>query len=262
MDDSGNVDLPTTNKADVRYGSISAVILEDAYLQETFNGSFTTLSKKHFGGREDGRPHNIHRRALTKPPAEGPFAVLRDEDRRKAWDEGCLRMLRKAQYTVVTACIDKVAWYYHFPNWEGDFYNVLVEAVLERCFYFLNNRNGVAEINIEQKNPGTDERIKAAYRRALVEGFDFISAEKLQRVFSSRELNILRKDDAIPGAQLADLVAAPALAHIRFLTTGRDPLRGDFTRMVAHYLEKHKFYREGDKGPDGYGRLWRPKPKT
>lgn len=262
MDDSGNVDAPTTNAVDVRYGSITAVILADDYLRAKFNPAFEALSKKHFGTQDDGRPHNIHRRILTRAPTEGPFSVLQKWDARQAWNKGVLRMFKDARYTVVTACVDKVEWYQRYPAWNSDFYEVLVEGVLERCFYFLNNRNGAAEVNIETKNPGKDERIKREYRKAMLSGFDFIPAPKLRKRLTSLEPNILKKSDCRPGMQLADLLAGPSLQHIRHLHTDRHEITSSFVRDVAALLEQEKFYREGQKGPDGYGRVWRPKPKT
>lgn len=262
MDDSGNVDAPTTNAIDVRYGSITAVILADDYLQTKFNPSFEALSKKHFGEQPDGRPHNIHRRILTRDPQDGPFAVLKDWNARNLWNRDVLRMFRTAQYVVVTACVDKVAWYHQYPAWGGDFYEVLVEGVLERCFYYLHKRDGEAEVNIETKNPSKDERIKRAYKDAMLRGFDFIPPLKLRKRLKSVELNILTKNDCRPGMQLADLLAGPALQHIRHLNTDWHEITSGFVRDVADILEREKFYREGQKGPDGYGRVWRPKPKT
>ena len=258
IDDSGNVDLPTTNKPDVRYGSISAVIFNAEYQEATFNPSFEQLSKRHFGEGKNGGCVNIHRRALAKPPQQGPFSILLDKDRRAAWDAAALRMFDTADYTVISACVDKVAWYHRYPDWSGDFYEVLVLAAIERAFYFLKNRDGVAEVNIETKNPDKDSRIKDAYRRVLIDGTDHIPSKRLQKCYASLEPNIIRKEECVPGAQMADLIAAPALQHIRHLNTGRDPITGEFTRAVAHILEEKKFYREQGRGPSGYGRLWRP----
>jgi hypothetical protein len=258
IDDSGNVDSSTTNAPEVRYGSITGVIFETAYLDKTFNVSFPELVKKHFGTRADGSPLNLHRRVLASIPEHGPFSVLRDDVKKAAWDVAALKMFGTAQYTVISACVDKVAWYFRYPNWNGDFYQVLVEAVLERLYYFLNNRNGIAEVNIETKG-SRDKRLKEQYKKTLDgEGFQFITAEKLRSVFSSREINILRKEEGKPGSQMADLLAGPALRHIKFVNVGRDAPSGEFTKQLCKILEDKKFYREKDKGPHGYGRVWRP----
>lgn len=151
MDDSGNVDPSTTNDHNQRYGSISAVILEAEYLDSTFNSSFAKISEKHFGKQANGLPYNLHRRVLNSPPDHGPFSVLRDDSKRAAWDADALKMFKKAKYVVISACVDKVEWYWKYPAWSGDFYEVLVQAVLERSYYFLRTR-GSAEVNIETKN--------------------------------------------------------------------------------------------------------------
>jgi hypothetical protein len=180
MDDSGNVEPAATNDPNQRYGSISAVILEASYLENTFNASFDKVVERHFGRKPDGTPHNLHRRILAAPPEQGPFSILREEKKRAEWDAQALDMFDRAAYVVITACVDKVEWYWRYPTSGVDFYHVLVQAVLERCFYYLRNR-GVAEVNIETKNQSRDRRLKEYYRSSLTNGFDYISAEKCSR---------------------------------------------------------------------------------
>jgi hypothetical protein len=55
---------------------------------------------------------NCNRRVLNSPPDHGPFSVLKDEKKRAAWDADALSMFRRAKYTVIAACVDKVAWYW------------------------------------------------------------------------------------------------------------------------------------------------------
>lgn len=258
MDDSGNVDAKTTNAPEVRYGSITAVILPSDYLDSKFNPDFEAMCATHFGLDESGRPNPVHRRLLSSPPKSGPYAVLRDDERRAAWDAAALHMFGRAKYTVISASVDKVGWYFKYPEWRGCFYEVLVQCVLERCYYFLRHR-GRAEVNIEWKDIPRNDSIKAAYRRALANGYPpNLSAAQLQSVFTSVELNILKKSQRRPGAQLADLLAAPAMQHTIHSNTGRHGIRGSFAQRVAGILEADKFYREGLKGPHGYGRVWRP----
>lgn len=257
MDDSGNVDSPTTNAPEVRYGSITAVILPSVYLDTKFNPDFEAMALKHFGADDRGRAHGIHRRSLSNPPKNGPYAVLRKPENRQAWDAAALQMFERAQYHVISATVDKVEWYHRYPNWRGCFYEVLVQCVLERSFYFLRYR-GRAEVNIEWKDPRRNESIKVAYKAALEKGFPpNLTAEQLRSVFTSVELNILKKTDRRPGCQLADLLAAPAMQHSIYLNTGRHGIRGEFARRVAGILESDKFYRN-QNGPAGYGRVWRP----
>lgn len=262
MDDSGNVEPATTNAPERRFGAVTAVILATDYLNETFDKSLPALSERHFGLDEEGLPCRIHRRLLAgEPPKQGPFSVLGNPERRKAWDGDALRMFQKAEYTVISACVDKVAWYYHFPNWSGDFYEVLVSVILERSFYFLKNRNATTEAFIENKNASHDERVRAVFHNALSNGFDRIPAKSVRKVFSCDELGIIQKRDRVAGCQLADLIAGPAMQHMRVRNRAGSPILGDFTNRLTNILEESKFYREEGKPIDGYGRIWRPSIK-
>ena len=46
-------------------------------------------------------------------------------------------MYERAQYTVISVCVDKVAFYAAHPNWEGTIYEMLVGNAVERYFVFL-----------------------------------------------------------------------------------------------------------------------------
>jgi hypothetical protein len=257
IDDSGNVDSKTNNTPELRYGSLTGVLFQGDYLEHRFNSSFVQLSKKHFGQRENDRPHNLHRRLLaTKAPVDKPFSVLADPAARKAWDADALDMFTRSKYTVITACVDKIAWYYKYPRWNGDFYHILVEGILSRSYYFLHKRDAVAEVNVETKGD-RDQRLKEEYKRTLKDGYFHITGPRLQSVFTSKEINILNKDCDKPGIQMADLLASPAFRHIRFDNTKLHPITGDFTQNLCKVLVDQKFYRE-KTSPKGHGMIWRP----
>jgi hypothetical protein len=59
IDDSGNVDPVANNDHNVRYGSITAVLLKAEYLDTKFNSSFQTLIDKHFGKGTEESPRTV-----------------------------------------------------------------------------------------------------------------------------------------------------------------------------------------------------------
>jgi len=130
VDDTGNVDRVTDNTPKLRFGAVAAVIMPMAYVESTFDRAFHSLAEKHFGLDPTGKPFVLHRRALVKPTLSGPFAPLLDKDKKASFDAHCMKMYEAADYTVITAAVDKVAFYYRYPNWDGDFYAVLVEALI------------------------------------------------------------------------------------------------------------------------------------
>jgi hypothetical protein len=56
---------------------------------------------------------------------------------------------------------------------------------------------------------------------------------------------------------MAELLAGPSPRHIEFVNVGRDEPTGNFTTALQN-SENKKYYREQDKSPRGYGRVWRP----
>ncbi|NML07921.1 DUF3800 domain-containing protein [Sphingomonas sp. G-3-2-10] len=257
IDDTGDVTNSTTNDAQNRYASITGVIIDRTYLEKTFEPSFQTIVKRHFGENEDGTPVILHRRKMISPPQLGPFACLRDQAKRDAWDRACLDMMTRAAYTVVTVCLDKVAFYYHHPKATLDVYQTLIQNAVERYFYFLR-ANGTGDVVVEAQNAGTDLAIKTRFRAVIENGSEHISADKLQAVFTSKEINIEPKSAGYPGLQFADLIARPAFAHCRAVYANDTSDLTAFARQIAPILENYKFYRSKEGKPDGYGRIWRP----
>lgn len=257
IDDTGDVTSSTTNNPAQRYASITGVIFDRKYLADTFEPSFRRVVGKHFGFDEAGKSPVLHRRKMISPPDQGPFACLRDDAKRAAWDKACLDMMTRASYTVITICLDKVSFYYHHPKARLDVYETLIQNAVERYYYFLRS-HGTGDVVVESQNPGTDKAIKERFRSVIEGGTEHLSAAKLQAVFTSREINIEPKKAGFVGLQFADLIARPAFAHCRAVYVRDTSDLTAFARQIAPILEDYKFYRDEDGNPDRYGRVWRP----
>ena len=187
--------------------------------------------------------------------------MLRDPAKRDAWDRSCLDMMTRANYTVITVCLDKVAFYYFHPGASLDVYETLIQNAIERYFYFLKDR-GRGDVIVESQNAGADMAIKQRFRHIIEHGTGHIPAGKLQSVFTSKEINIEPKIAGFPGLQFADLIARPAFAHCRAKYANDTSDLSAFARQISPILEDFKFYRDANGEPDRYGRVWRPqKPK-
>lgn len=257
IDDTGDVTPSTSNDPRTRYASVTGVIFERKYLADVFEPGFRKVVGRSFPPGEDGKLPVLHRRKMISPPKEGPFACLKDAAKRAAWDRACLDMMTRASYTAITVSLDKVAFYYHHPNATLDVYETLIQNAVERYFYFLR-KHGTGDVIVEAQNRDTDKIIKARFRKVLEEGTEHIRPEKLQEVFTSREINIEPKRAGFAGLQMADLLARPAFAHCRAVYTNDTADLTAFARQIAPILENYKFYRDANGNPDGYGRVWRP----
>lgn len=259
VDDTGNLDRQTAGKKECRFGAVLGVIMSSDYIEKTFDPAFYGMCARHFGTNADGTPILLHRRQIVKPTPHGPYACLLDKNKRAAFDDNCVQMFQNTKYTAIIAAVDKVAFYYKYPNWDGDFYDIVIEAVAERYFYFLRNANSTGDIIVEAKAKNRDQAIEQAYTNHYINGFDYIKPELVQKHFSSKELNVISKKKAIPGLQLADLLAAPALAKCLEMRVDAKHAPAGMPATAANILMKDKFYRDPRGNPDRYGIVWRPR---
>ena len=254
IDDTGDVNPIASNHPQQRYASITGVIFEMDYLHSTFEPGFRVLRKKHFGLLRHGKPPILHLRKIKK--AEGHFAALINAERREAWQRDCLSMYKRAKYHVVTVSVDKIAFYYHHQNWDGDVYGLLVGNAIERFFYFLRGR-GTGDVMAEAINGDCDKRLRELYTGFYETGTEHISSDRLQSVLSTREIKIKPKNKDIDGLQFADLLASTSFNHCRRIYAN-GPDYDPFAMSVAEVLEQEKFYRDPSGNPNRYGRVWRP----
>lgn len=257
VDDTGNVHHTASNHPQARYAGITGVIFEWEYLHRVFDPGLTALKARHFGYcLQTRKPPILHLRKIKGVMEH--FCFLTNKDERLRWHKGCFTMYRRAQYTIISVGVDKIAFYAKHPNWRGSFYELLVGNAIERYYYFLASRKGAGDVMAEAINDDRDKELRQLYLRFYERGTDHIPARHLQPVLTSKEIKIKPKDADIQGLQMADLLASTCFAHIRHQYTGQLPLIDEFAREVADLIEIEKFYRAENGNPDGYGRIWRP----
>lgn len=255
IDDTGEVDNAATNQDERRYASITGVIFDLDYYRATFDDSFRAVKFRQFGETNKGRPPILHRRALID--GSGAFTCLRDPILRLQWDTRCLGLYARAEYRVITTCVDKIAFYYHHPKWDGEIYSMLVQNAIERYWYFLSSVDGQGDVMSESIGK-PDLALKARYAEAYDKGTEHFTAARLQERLTSREIKVKPKSDDISGLQMADLLAKSSFDHCRKIyANGTDQI--GFSAKVSALLEADKYYRNENGDPHGYGRVWRPK---
>lgn len=255
IDDTGNVHSRTNNHPQNRFAGIVGVIFELDYLRTTFEPSFNRLKARHFGLRQNGETYGLHLRRMKK--AETPFDCLANDCCRERWEADCFSMYSRASYSVITVCVDKVAFYAAHPNWNRGIYELLVGNAIERYFYFLRNKGSQGDVLTEACNPELDKQIDELYTKFYNNGTEHINRILLQNRLSSNKIKIKPKAANVAGLQLADLLAATCFSHCkRIYINGGD--FDPFAMKVADLIESEKFYRDSSGNPHRYGRVWRP----
>ena len=74
----------------------------------------------------------------------------------------------------------------------------------------LNETSDIGDIMVEARDKKLDKKLKANYRFFYENGTAHMHKDDMQRVLSSRELKLERKEANVPGLQLADVFAHPA----------------------------------------------------
>lgn len=255
IDDTGEVDNAATNDDRRRFASITGIIFEWGHYYHEYVPALFELRRKHFGLGKSGKPPILHRRSLIV--GAGKFSVLKEDENRAKWNADCLNMYGQFSYTVITVCIDKVAFYFKHPNWREEVYLLLIQNAIERYYYFLASNNGIGDVLAESVGDKPDKALRARYQRVYLHGTPHISEQKLQSVLSSKEIKIKPKTDDLAGLQLADLIAKPSFDYCRLIYTNVGQ-QSEFTKSLSQILEHQKYYRQANR-VDGRGRIWRPK---
>lgn len=258
VDEVGDPAFRNCDRLPRRFLSLTGVAIRLADAADTVGPELERLKRRHFGAHPDDEQRLVlHRRDILD--RSGPFSVLLDDDRARAFDTDMFGAFEEWPYTVFTAVLDKFAFREIHPDAQTrpEAYAHVLGALV-RCFaLWLTEQGERGDVMVEARGGKDDRRLKAAYNLLLTEGGPGVSLALLESTISSRQLKLRNKADAVPGLQLADLLAHPSAgalkAHYGF---GDRP--GDFGGRVADLLDLHKYARLNDGQVDNMGLLWIP----
>ena len=242
VDEVGNPDLESSENPNHRFLSLTGVILELGYVQETLHPQMEALKAKYFKSHPD-EPVIFHRKDLIG--AKPPFEALRDPITRDTFDRELLGLLASWNYTVVSVCLDKKRHKQQYTTWRYDPYHYCLDIVLERFIFLLEQRNAVGDVMGESRGGKEDRRLKASFAKLWLEGTSFVDPAKFQRRLTSGQLKVKTKTNNISGLQLADLLAHPSRNEILEENGIRTIKIAPFARNVINVLQGKYYQRHG-----------------
>jgi hypothetical protein len=256
VDEVGNHDLKSADDPNERFLSLTGVIFESDYIRETVIPELNDLKLKIFETDPD-EPVILHRKDIIKK--RGPFRILRDEEKRKAFDERILEVLSRWDYHVVTVVIDKLAHREQYRVWTYHPYHYCLKVLLERFFFFLKDQQGRGDVMVESRGGKEDLQLKKSYVRLYRTGTDYIKAEDLRSRLTSKELKVKLKAANVAGLQVADVIAYPARREILHEKGLIEPDRSTFSDRITEIIVGSKYLRNLDTGDIwGYGKKFLP----
>jgi len=242
IDEVGNPDLDSSDNPNHRFLSLTGVILELGYVQKTFHPQMEDMKKRYFGSHPDD-PIIFHRKEMVN--AKYPFEKLKDNSTKKGFDGELLACMQKWEYIVISVCLDKKTHKETYTTWRYDPYHYCLAVLLERFCFFLERNNCKGDVMAESRGGKEDKRLKESFSRLWEKGTEYVTAEKFQNVFTSKELKVKPKTNNIAGLQLADLLAHPSRNEILAEQGLMDRKPGLFSQKVVEILQSKYDKQEG-----------------
>lgn len=243
VDEVGNPDLGSSDNPLHRFLSLTGVIIDFNYVQEVLHPQMEVLKSKFFNSHPDD-PVILHRKEIVN--AKPPFEILRNDETRRIFDEELLDLLGKWEYSVVTVCLDKKAHKDTYNVWLYDPYHYCMAILLERLLFFLEQKGWVGDVIAESRGGKEDIRLKDSFSRLWQEGTQFVSPDRFQNVFTSKQLKVKPKSNNISGLQLADIIAHPSRNEILIENKLHDKPLAPFANKIATILQ-NKYYQHSGK---------------
>lgn len=226
-----------------------------AYLQ--FHEALEAVKTRHLPNHPD-EPVVLHREDMIN--ARKAFKVLRDDDKRAAFDQDLLDVVKSADFQVMAVVIDKAALRGKYGDAAAHPYHLGLGFLLQRYAGYLNHINRVGDVVAESRGGAEDSLLKESYSRVYSRGiWGVTNANYFQSALTSGELKLKPKTANIAGLQLSDLLGHPTkmwvLKHYHIVEGDLAP----FSRRIMQIVHS-KFNRHMYKGTiEGYGYLLFPR---
>ena len=243
IDEVGNPDLESSDNPNHRFLSLTGVIVELSHVQTVLFPQMEALKAHYFRSHPDD-PIILHRKELVNQ--KPPFEVLKDPMVKKQFDKELLKLLSEWEYNVISVCIDKKNHKETYQVWRYEPYHYCLAILMERYYFFLNERNAIGDVMAESRGGKEDMRLKRSFNKLWEDGTEFIPPDKFHSVLTSKQLKVRAKLNNVTGLQLADLLAHPSRNEILHEKGFLDKELPPFGKAIVNVLQG-KYYQKGDK---------------
>lgn len=253
IDESGDHSIPQT-ECDVgrRYLGVVGTLFVDRRTYDEFECNLNRIKLDHFPAN-GLTPLVFHRADIFRK--SGPFAVLIDQNRRQAFKEDLLCLIRETQFTVVGVVVDKLIHGRKAYRRLGHSYHYCLHAILERYCGLLARMNRTGDACVEARGRKEDQALQEVYRGVYEHGTRYLPKDRAQSTLSSSTLKVVRKEENSAGLQLADLIAHPVTRDVLRAYRRIPAVPGEFTNALLKVIDsKYNLY-QFDGRVNGYGRV-------
>lgn len=254
IDEVGSSSKKTNIHPNERYLSLTGVIVNLSYINQTLFNELEQLKKKYFESHPDN-PIIFHRKELVNK--KYPFHALRNPTIEKRFNTELLSYLEKWNYSVITVVIDKIEHKNRYTIWQYETYHYCMAILLERFILYLKNIESTGDVMAESRGGKEDMRLKKSFINLWTNGTEHISKDIFQEFLTSKELKVKSKSNNISGLQLCDLIAHPSR---RAILRSKGKIQND-TNVFGDKIEEilqSKYYKNSTGKIWGYGKKLLP----
>ena len=250
VDEVGTDDRLHVEKDKHRFLSLTGVAMDTRHAGDHLIPAMNAIKADLFNHDPDS-PLVFHRTDIMG--GKGPFQRIREDgDFRAEFDNRIISLMNDAEYTVITALIDK-QWMLRQDHWlKTHPYHYLMEIMVEKYAQFLERAGTIGDIMPEARRGNKDNLLQQAFDTVMRNGTDFVSSNRMNSAIRSRNLKFRTKKDKICGLELCDLLAHPSHINTR-RRMNHDVNPGPFATQVIEVLERAKYDRSYNGKIIGYG---------
>jgi hypothetical protein len=253
IDESGDHTFQLADNDNHRYLGLLGIWFDTDVPYKTFAQALSELKRDIFDWHPDDPTICLHRKDLID--RKGIFRQLRNPHLNARFERELITLVREANFCMTCVVIDKAA---HLASTYRDpahpYHNCLA-ALLERYAGWLDGQACMGDVMAESRGAREDRELRTAFEATLQEGTKLHDCHHLQRLLTSREIKLKKKEHAIAGLELSDLLAYPFKRKIVAARRG-ERLPQDFSTALLDIAREKVHCDPSTGGTAGYGEVW------
>jgi hypothetical protein len=251
IDETGNADLRSSSE---RFLSLTGIIINKSHAGASLYPRLEEIKRVHLDSHPDD-PVVLHRKDIIA--GKGPFGVLKDPERRAAFDADILKLIHQLAFEVITVVIDKQEHLSRYRVWQQNPYHYCLEALLERYIKTMRRKEAHGDVWAEQRGGKPDRQLEKCFEFLHKNGTGYVEKTDVQGCLTNCKIKLRPKTANVAGLQLADLLAHPSARHIQRQKLGSSRATA-FEAKIVEQLVKTKYQRSPSGKIEGYGTKWLP----
>lgn len=260
IDETGDHGFGGLNNIEHRYLGLAGCIFERRINYNKAVEDMRTLKRKYWPDADPDEPVIFHRNIMIRQG--GYFGVLKDINKKSAFNKDLLSYLNEQKYTVIMAVIDKKGQKTKYRTLYHPYHFSLL-IMLERYCGFLKFFGTVGDVLAESRGGKEDMKLKKEFREIYEKGVHYhyptyYTASFFQSTLTSREIKIKPKSNNVTGLQISDMIAYPIKEKMFYDRNIRiNNFSGTFNEKIYNVV-KDKLNRNFYSGKiSGYGEIFR-----